>query len=624
MKEKNRFGEFIANLRKEKQICQEQLCDGLCDLSMLSRFERGEREPEKLLQNRFLTRLGTVPENYENFLYYKEYCRWEKRQGILHNILEENIEEAKRLLEEYHKEYDMKYSLEQQFYLAILAQIRRYEGCEKEELAAIFHQALELTVPYLETMGIMNRVLSLEEINLYLEYVYCSDGALVRYEEILEYIEKIERTVLAMAKVYPKAVYYYYSAWDKSEKKEPSMAVRMLELCDKAIEILRDANRMFYLWELFCMREGLMPQLPEETRELDAVQKRQMECRGWRETLEEIYRDYGVTIAMYEFCYLYVESENYCIGDVIRIRRKMLGISQKKLCEGLCDVRTLSRLERNKSKPQKEVVQCLFDRLNLSTELNRTELVTDSQEAIKKYEEVGIQNNNWNCEKVEQLIEELKQLVSMDIPSNAQAILRNEVLNLYNQGKISKSEYVEKIKGVLEYTVPYKAAVGVSEKYLTKEEIVCLQNITLDIDWTFSEMRECVDALVGICENPKYPANYVRMYEYIMATVSSYLGDKGEYDYSDIIKENIIIRSLINRRIGGISSALYGMFWNKEQRRKGRSIDELKYVQFELKKCISMGKLCKDSYRVEMYENKLREISLNESVRNKKEGLIPN
>lgn len=230
MEQKNRFGEFIANLRKEKLISQEQLCEGLCDLSMLSRFERGEREPEKLLQDRFLTRLGAVPENYENFLYYKEYCRWEKRQGILHHILEEDMMEARRLLEEYRKEYDMEYSLERQFYLAMLAQILRYEGCEKKELAGVFREALELTVPDIESKGFLDRVLSLEEINLLLEYVYCNDGVLVRYEQILEYIERMDRTMLAMAKVYPKAVYYYYMAWEKTGDKKASMAVHMLNL----------------------------------------------------------------------------------------------------------------------------------------------------------------------------------------------------------------------------------------------------------------------------------------------------------------------------------------------------------------------------------------------------------
>ena len=65
----NRFGEYISKLRKEKEFSLEQLSDGLCAISMLSRIERGEREPDKLLQNRVLTRLGVVPENYENCLY---------------------------------------------------------------------------------------------------------------------------------------------------------------------------------------------------------------------------------------------------------------------------------------------------------------------------------------------------------------------------------------------------------------------------------------------------------------------------------------------------------------------------------------------------------------------------
>lgn len=130
MEKENRFGEYIAKLRVEKNVSQMELCDGLCSVSMLSRFERGEREPDKLLQNRFLTRLGVVPENYENFLFHKDYLRWERRQGILHNILEENMENALDLLEDYRWTYDMEKALEKQFYLAMLAQIRRYEGVE--------------------------------------------------------------------------------------------------------------------------------------------------------------------------------------------------------------------------------------------------------------------------------------------------------------------------------------------------------------------------------------------------------------------------------------------------------------------------------------------------------------
>ena len=502
----------------------------------------------------------------------------------------------------------MEYSLEQQFYFAMLAQIRRYENCEKTELAEIFTKALELTVPNLERKGFMDRVLSLEEINLLLEKTYCNEEPLNKYEEILVYIEKMERTVLAMAKVYPKAVYYYYDAWKQSGDKTSAMTLRMLELCDKAIEILRDANRMFYLWELFCMREEIMPMLPEKAREDEAALERMQECLGWKETLEEIYQEYGVTIRMYEFCYLYVESENYCIGDVVRIRRKMLGMSQKKLCEDLCDERTLSRLENNKSKPQREVVRCLFDRLNLSTELCRTELVTESKEAIEKYKELRKQNNNRNYEAVEQLVAELKELINMEIPSNRQAVERIALYNQYVQGKIEKKDYITSMKIILGYTVPYTSAIKENEKYLTKEEITCMQNMTLGIDSTYRETEERIFALLRLGSSFKYSINYVRMYEFIMVAVAGHLGNTEDYDISNQLYDKVIIIALKNRRINAIDNAIYGIFWNYEQTANKEDNEEIRRNLKRIQQCIVLSKLCRKDFHTKFFIDKLNKM----------------
>ncbi len=608
MGEENRFGEFISKLRKERQISLEQLSDGICALSMISRFEHGEREPDKLLQNRILTRLGAVPENYENFLYYKDYCRWEKRQGIVHHILEENMEMAKSLLEGYAAEYDMTYALERQFYLAMLVQIKRYEGGSRKELAELFEEALSLTVPEVEERGLQNRILSLEELNLLLEYMFCRDKELPVgfYETLLEYIQNMECTTLALAKIFPKVVYYFYLSWKDNKEQDETTPERLLELCDKAIELLRDANRMFYLWELFCMREQLAVYLPDAIRTEENFLQRAEQCTKWKETLEEIYRDYNVSIAMYEFCYLYVESENYCIGDVIRIRRKMLGLSQEKLSEGICDSRTVSRLERHISKPQKEIVQLLFDRLNLSTELCRTELVTDSQEAIEKYGELKICIDNYEYDKAEKIIEELYNILPMDKSFNNQLLLRNSILNKMKAGYIKKEESVKKFKQALEFTVPYQAIVTSVEKYLTNEEISGLVNITLGIDWSYNEMKECIDVLESICNGPRYLCNYVRVYEFIMSAVSSHLGNHGEFNRSNEIKRKIIRLSVQNRRICAIHLALYGLVWNEGEKIKlGMVFQNKMNVEKELGKCIQISSLCKDTYREMVYCDKL-------------------
>ncbi len=609
MELKNRFGEYIANLRKEKQISLEQLSDGLCAISMLSRFERGEREPDKLLQNRFLTRLGVVPENYENFLDYDDYCRWEKRQGILYYILEENMEEAKKLLEAYREEYKMNEALEQQFYLAMLAQIRRYEGAKPEELAEIFEKALELTVPDINTRSFRNRVLSLEELNLLLEYRYCKgrNVSLKFFEALLEYIERMEQTVLAKAKIYPKAVYYYYETW-KASPANPVSVGHLLSLCDNAIEILRDANRMFYLWELFCMREELVQRLTDAGKREAESEPRYEDCLCWRKTLEELYQEYKITLPMYEYCYLYVESENYCIGDVIRIRRKMLGLSQEKLCKGICDSRTVSRLERHLRKSQKEIVQQLFERLNLSTELCRTELVTDNPEAIEKYRELRRLNNVKDHVRVAELLKELKHLISTDIPSNKQVLLRKEIISKFDFGLLSKEEYVSQMKEALECTIPYEKSIAFGEKYLTNEEVYCIQNLTLKIDWSFDKMHECVEALISYCERTNYPSNYVRLYQFIMSATASYLGNIGDFKRSCLICNKIISLLLRNRRMGGIHESLYTLLWNKTQE---DNMQECKFekedVCLELERCVFISELTNNVSRKKIYINKLKD-----------------
>lgn len=606
----NRFGEYITNLRKEKEISLEQLSDGLCAISMLSRIERGEREPDKLLQNRFLTRLGVVPESYENFLHYDDYCRWEKRQGILHYILEEDMDEAKNLLEAYQKKYKMQDALEQQFYLAMLAQIRRYEGATYNELEVLFEQALQLTVPEINSRSFRNRILSLEELNLLLEYRFCNRQgiSLKFYENLLDYIERMEQTVLAKAKIMPKTVYYYYKAWKTSSGISEEEVEHLLKLCDSAIEVLRDANRMFYLWELFCMREDLVQRISEERKAEEAMQRRCQECSDWKKTLEKLYEEYGIHLPMYEYCYLYVESENYCINDVIRIRRKMLGMSLEALSQGICDSRTVSRLERHLRKPQKEIVQKLFERLNLSTELCRTELVTDSQEVIEKYGELKLAVDNHEYKQAEEIISFLKKELALENPSNRQAIERNEIVMQKGEGIISIEEYVSGMKRVLGYTVPYNYAVMGGEQYLTNEEIICIENITLELDWTFKEMDECVCALERMFERTKYLCNCIKMYEFIMLAVSSHWGDNGEYVHSNEIKRKIIKLDLQNRRIAAIHNSLYGLLWNEEQEYVYPDLGSLQKKREQLKRCIHISGLCKDEYRKQEYFNRVKSL----------------
>ena len=70
------FGELIYKLRKKRNISLEVLSEGVCDFSLLSKVEKGKVELDKLERDRLLGRLGVEAENYESFLFYKEYHSW--------------------------------------------------------------------------------------------------------------------------------------------------------------------------------------------------------------------------------------------------------------------------------------------------------------------------------------------------------------------------------------------------------------------------------------------------------------------------------------------------------------------------------------------------------------------
>ncbi len=610
------FGPFLHETRTNKKVRLEQLCDGLCTVSMLSLIENEKREAEKLLKDSLLMRLGVVPENYENFLYYSTYKRWKDRQNIVHEILYGDIPKASSLLRVYYEEYDMKYPLEEQFYLTMLGQIRRYEGADREELRKIFHRAVDLTIPELDKRNLEKRILSIEELNLYLEYLHYKEGeeVLLKYEELFEYVEKMSFDAFALAKIYPKLVYYSSKALREHNKIDKITAGKIINRCDKAIGILQKANRMFFFWELLGVKKKLLLYLIEVNKvngekAIEKLKEWLEKCNAWRETLGSVYDEYGVSKETKDFCYLYVDREVYCIGDVIRIRRKMFGMTMAQLSEGICSERTVSRLERNETEPQKEVVRALFERLNMSAELYKTDLITDNPEVLKLFSEMKKQLNSRNCEQVSQLLEQIKPIVSLEILENYQVLQRSEVTNEFFKRNLSKQDYVKKMKEILAYTISYEIAIKDGEKYLTNNEISCIQNITTQIDWTYKELGECIKVLYDVYENQKQIQNCLNMYEFVMRVVSSHLGNRGEYDISDEINRKILLHILVNRRLGAIHSILYGLFWNTEQCKKEKHpVNEGVDEKQDLIKCIYLCEMSGNLRKIPFYNKKLETI----------------
>ena len=637
-REDERFGYFLKEHRIKYAITLEQLSEGLCSASELARIEVGTRAAGKALQDRLLQRLGISPDVYECLLFQEDYIPWKKRQQLLYLTARGSREKAYRLLEEYREQYEVKAEkdvdrrLERQFCLSMEAQllqsgdvtevpdgIWQQEKRQQEKAGDLFREALELTVNS-PSEGIRGRVCSVQELNLLLEWIYHErpQNWEEYYREILYQIGDSRFDAVSRAKIYPKVVYYLcrdglaLRNWGLGEKADG------LALCEEAMDRLREAGRLYYLWEILGMSEELAREIAAGQRAAGApgkAEEAEKKIQRWREqaeALEAVHGEFGVPVETRDFCWLYVEKEVYCINDVVRIRREMLGITRKQLCDDgiLCSEKTLRRLEDGGKKIQKGILRELLGRLRLSTESCRTELVTSDPEAVEIMSRVRIQMRNRDNEQATQSLEKLRGQISMEDPSNRQAWMRFQAVNEVHKGTITGEECVERVREALECTLPWEAAVRPGEKYLTNEEISCILNMTCRKKGMEEKKKRQIATLeeqYRAYEREKLIFCFISMYEIVMGGLASELGNMGEYDRSDAISWTIIRECLYQRRTFGVHGGIYNIMWNNEQRQKeGIPIRQQRNLEKDLIHCIIFSELGIERYDEQFYRKKLQ------------------
>ncbi len=590
------FGKYITEMREKHEVRMEKLCEGLLELSFLGRFEKGERLPDKLTRDRLFARMGETADSYENYLHYDEYILWKLRQQLLQAIVDLDNAKAKQILCEYKNICDMTNPVEQQFVLAMEAMLlKRQEGTEKI-LGEIYSKALKQTVPYVDISPIMQMKLSMQEIYLVLQYVHyndCINDKVLWYEEILAYILQSPLDKVCRAKIYPQAVYYLYQEIEKTLDTNHELLSKVWDYCDVAIEMLRDAGGSYYLWETLQIRK-------------------KNENSQWLWAVEEVRKEYGRPCRMQDECYLYVEKEAYCIGDVVRSRRKMLGLTREKLAEeGICSLRTLEQLETHRKRTQRPIVRELFERLNLPMEFQRTDLVTSNFRAQRLMEELRWCVNERKTTRVDEILDELEKIVSMDIPMNRQVLEESRICNQEEKGELTQEEVVRRLREVLEYTMSYEFALTEENCYMTNEEITCIHNMTIDMTWDNPEQKRCVDMLhrhYSKYESEGCIGAHMNMYELVMASVASCLGDMAEYEKSDEIGKNIGLECIKWNRIMLIPNSIYNATWNYEQRKKAHiPVKEERNVRRDLELCIVYSDFGKREFKVQSYRRKLQQ-----------------
>lgn len=612
LEENENFATLLKNIRTEEEVSLDQLAYGIMSTSQLARIEKGERSVAKVVRDRLLERLGVARDLYENLLDLEDYREWERQKDILHAVREKQTAQAEQLLSEYEESLEDDENIRRQFYLVMLADIQKKAEGQELFVRKCYREALALTVPEADTVWAKQRPLSILEINLLLENLAYENGmdSFLKYKVLLRYVEDGCYDEISKAKIYPKIAFYslkkrmqYREHLDAGERME------CLEICGKAVERLRDAGRTYYLVELLEIRKQLLEDqlgelTGEEQKENLAVQREDEELL---KVIQNLYREYEVTDYMEDCTYLYQQKWVFPIGEVLKIRRTMFGMTQEQLCDGICSVKSLRRAEQGKTDIQREVREKLLKRLGLSGQLQWTRLITSDREVVRLAERLAKYQNGQNYVETRKLLERLKAKVTMEIPQNKQFIIETEALLDYYEKKISMRKFVDCETEILRQTLKENDFRKMGKIYLTEMEITCIRNRWRGLK--NEEKKKGIQFLLNIYEEYSSKngiANAISMYEFVTEGAVSELGNMGEHELAILIDNKSIKESLKCRRLIHIDYKLYDIFWNTQEILKKKGIKmNLEKMADELMNCISISHYTKRYFYEKIYRDKL-------------------
>ena len=454
-KDNEGFFRFIESKMKGNGITTEQLTSGLCDMEEWNNLLSGEYM-DKLMMSRLLDRLGCRGLRCDILLFASEYDDWQERMDVVFAINDGGTELAEKILEEYacrkivQKNIDKmgcNERLEYQFVLMMQAHIMLCGKYDRTELIAKLQSAAALSIPQgtdVEFDCNKRIVLSVQELDILLEYYYqlvCREAEEKNIKDADYYIGRIRKAIdyilsadwfntLSKASILPKAVYYGMLSIQKKMQlnaddhdgliyivDELNSYGRCLSDYDNAIEVLRNVGRTYYLAELCDMMDIIVSRMKKllsedvcKSMKLDYIKNTADRCL---EMLLYIEKLTGISRYTKNGMYMYFEPNVYRMEKVVADRRRLLGITQNQLAEGICTAKTIRRLEQGHCRPHGYNLYEILNRLELYSDFVMDEIVSynagDMELLEKVYDAIGMNET----ERAQELLRTLKANIDM-------------------------------------------------------------------------------------------------------------------------------------------------------------------------------------------------------------------
>lgn len=243
------IGKYIKQRREELELTQEQLCEGICGVTTISRLECGSQTPSRNLINALLQRLGMPSDRYFALLNRNEAeieVLTEEIRAMLISI-QNAVNPQKNLLlknalqkvAELEQITDEQNKLTRQFILRVKVSLGREDGgyYSADEQLELLLEAIRLTVPRFE----------LNKIN---DFLYCLDEVIIinQIAGIYELKNRLQTTADILEQLLTYIQTHYQDILE-SKGHLPMIAhnygrvLNLLEENEKALEVLETARQ---------------------------------------------------------------------------------------------------------------------------------------------------------------------------------------------------------------------------------------------------------------------------------------------------------------------------------------------------------------------------------------------
>ena len=213
---------------------------------------------------------------------------------------------------------------------------------------------------------------------------------------------------------------------------------------------------------------------------------------------------------------------NYRAGDVIRLTRNAVGMTQEQLSEGICSVETLSRLENGKHAVKQSVYERLMARMERDTRKSYAVCVSKDMELME--ERIWLEDavSKHEYERAEIYLDIVKRKIE-DSCISRQYVERMEGVVSYRLGRIGAEELVKKLENAIRITVPnYECHL-----YIKNKELV----------YPFTELEiYTLMSLASAYEYIEQPHKSIQIYETLLLCLKA-----GYMDENSAIKLQMVI-----------------------------------------------------------------------------------